>query len=122
MKKYIFTESQIKKILTHQINEQVPTQGKCIEGLFKNSFVEGSNTNITEKIKTGKFKVTHINGSVKLNDKDYNNSSVQKGIIITPETKINICIGSSMVMSGMGLRECAIVHNPNGLQFIPQVA
>jgi hypothetical protein len=54
MKKFIFTESQIRKILTHEINEQVPTQGKCVEGLFKNSFVEGPNSNITEKIKNRK--------------------------------------------------------------------
>lgn len=122
MKKYIFTESQLRKILTHQINEQASIEGKCVEGLLKNSILTTPDRNISEKLKTGRFKVINITGSVTLNDKDYNNSMVQKGIIITPETKINICIGSSMVMSGMGLKECGIVHNPKGIQFIPQVA
>ena len=122
MKKYIFTDNQIRKILTHQINEQIPTEGKCVEGLLKNSYIKNPNPNITEKIKTTKFKVINITGTVKLNGKHYDNTMVQKGIIITPETTINICIGSLMAMSGGGMRECGIVHNPKGIEFIPQLA
>jgi|LauGreDrversion4_2_1035121.scaffolds.fasta_scaffold07334_4 hypothetical protein len=119
MKKYIFTESQIKKIIDTQINEQ---NSMCGEGLLKNAIIDDEKPNIREKIKTGKFKVIEIKGDVKLNGKKYDMSSVQKGIIITPNTTISICSGSSMIMSGMGLPECGVFQKNNGIRFVPQVA
>lgn len=119
MKKYIFTESQIKKIIDKEIDEQNPM---CGEGLLKNAIIDDEKPNIREKIKTGKFKVINIQGDVKLNGKRYDKSSVQKGIIITPNTTINICSGSSMVMSGMGLPECGVFQDEKGIRFEPQVA
>ena len=119
MKKYIFTESQIKKIIDKEINEKSPM---CSEGLLKNAFIDQEKPNIREKIKNGKFKVINIQGEVNLNGKKYDMSSVQKGIIITPNTSIKICSGSSMVMSGMGLPECGVLQSDKGLKFVPQVA
>jgi hypothetical protein len=119
MKKYIFTESQIKKIIDKEINEQNPM---CGEGLLKNAFINNEKPNIREKIKTGKFKVINITGDVMLNGKKYDRTSVQKGIIITPNTTISICSGSGMVMSGMGLPECGVFQKNDGIEFVSQVA
>lgn len=120
MKKYIFTESQIKKIIDVEINEQNPM---CGEGLLKDAIIKDETPNIREKIKNGKFKVINIKGDVRLNGKRYDKSSVEKGIIITPNTTINICSGSFMVMSGMGLPECGVSHHRgDGIQFFPRLA
>lgn len=121
MKKYIFTENQVKKIITDVINEQTSTEGKCVESLFKNVIVKGKNLDISNKIKSNRFKVMDINGTVNLNGKTYNQSSLKNSVIITPETKINICVGSSMVISGGGFNEALIIHSENGVMFNPQV-
>jgi hypothetical protein len=121
MKKFIFTESQIKKIISNEINEQDQSQTLCVESLLKNAIVDGKNSEIGKILSNGKFKVTDIVGNVNLNGKPYNRESVQKGIILTPNTKVNICAGSSIIMSGMGLKECGLVHDPNGVKFLPNL-
>lgn len=120
MKKYIFTENQIKKVITDVINEQTSTKGKCVESLFKDSIVD--NPKVKNIINTKSFQVTDIIGSVNLNGKPYNQSSLKNRVIITPQTTINICVGSSMVLSGGGLSQAGIVHDVNGVKFIPQVS
>lgn len=122
MKKYIFTESQIKKVISNVVNEQIPTKGKCMESLFKNVIVQGNDQETVNKIKTNRFKVININGTVNLNGKPYNQSSLKNTVIITPDTTINICIGSSLVISGAGFGEAGVVYNQKGVMFIPQVA
>lgn len=122
MKKYILTETQVKKIINQVINEQIPTKGKCVTSLFKNSIIDGDNSDAANKIKTTRFVVTNINGSVKLNGKIYDQRSLKNTVTITPDTTINICIGSSMVLSGGGFREAGISAGPDGLMFTPQVA
>lgn len=123
MKKFIFTESQIKKIISHQINEQ---NAMCTQNLLKNAAINLAGTNQPENkirsiLQTGKFKVTSINGNVKLNGKPYNNQSVAKGVIITPDTTIEICSGNTIMMSGMGMPQCSITHGEN-ITFTPTVA
>lgn len=123
MKKFIFTESQLRKLISHQINEQ---NAMCAQNLFKNATINLAGTNQPESkirtiLQTGKFKVTSINGNVKLNGKPYNNQSVAKGVIITPDTTIEICSGNTIVMSGMGLPQCSITHGEN-ITFTPMVA
>jgi hypothetical protein len=121
MKKYIFTESQLKKVISNVVNEQTTTKGKCVESSFKNVIVQDNNPQTVNKIKSNKFKVIDIQGTVNLNGKPYNQSSLKNTVIITPETTINVCIGSSLVISGAGFREAGIVHNEKGVMFIPQV-
>lgn len=120
MKKYIFTENQIKKVITDVINEQTSTKGKCAESLFKDSIVD--DPKLKNIINTKNFEVTNINGSVNLNGKPYNQSSLKNRVIITPQTTINICVGSSLVLNGGGLKEAGVVNDVNGVKFIPQVA
>lgn len=123
MKKFIFTESQIKKIISHQLDEQ---NAMCSKNLFKNASINLSGVNHPESkikslIQTGKFKVTQIDGEVELNGKPYNNQSVTKGVIITPDTTIQICSGNTIFMSGMGLPQCSITYGEN-ITFNPMVA
>ena len=120
MKKFIFTESQIKKIITHQINEQNPL---CAKNLLKNANVLSPGPMFPEEklrtaIQTGKFKVIDISGDVKLNGKLYDSKSVDKGIILTPNTTIEICSGNGMIVSGMNLGQCTITNDQN-LKFSP---
>ena len=115
MKKFIFTESQIKKIVSHQINEQ---NAMCAKNLFKNATINtaGSKTpqnNVKSAIQTGRFRVMEINGDVKLNGKLYNDQSVAKGVIITPDTTIEICSGNVVIVNGMSLGDCSITHGEN---------
>lgn len=121
MKKYIFTESQVKKIISNEINEQVSPQSNCVETVLKNSILENKTPQLLKALASGKFKVTDIVGDVKLNGKPYDRNLVQKGIVLTPETTVTICVGSSIIMSGMGLKQCGLVHGPNGVVFIPQI-
>lgn len=123
MKKFIFTESQIKKIISHQINEQ---NAMCAKNIFKNATINLNGTKqpenqIRKTLQTGNFKVIKIEGDVKLNGKPYNSQSVSKGVIIAPETTIEICSGNSIIMSGMGFQRCSITHGEN-ITFNPMVA
>ena len=68
--------------------------------------------------KPTKFKVTGIDGEVHFNGKRYNS----EGAIITPDTTIKMGPNSNVRMSGMGMPECSLRYDPNGIVFSPQYA
>jgi hypothetical protein len=111
MKKYVFTESQIKKIVNHLIKEESEVEGCGRPGmpsqraLFKDSEIsEYDNQKEFRSILTSpncKFKVIRNDGGVKLNGKP-----AQEGMIIVPNTTVEMCNMSSYLMiSGMGYPE-----------------
>jgi hypothetical protein len=129
MKKYIFTESQLKNIIDNQVVEQkgfwAPKPGSATS-LLKDIRVNmegygGDAKKVKLALQTGKFKVTNANSGVILNDKPYSYEDVRsKNLILTPQTKIEL--SGSIQMSGMGMPECEIHYDANGdyLEFIPQ--
>jgi hypothetical protein len=118
MKKYIFTESQVKKIINSQVNEQVMNTLRQTNTLADMDY-PGISPEFANLIRTkGTFKV--INGDfgfATLNDKP-----AHVGAIITPQTKITLGMSSSIVMSGMHLPEAGINFGQNKLEFVKQVA
>jgi hypothetical protein len=129
MKKYVFTESQLKKIIDNQLIEQKgfwappsPTAKSLLKDIKINmEGYEGDVKKIKMALQTGKFKVTNSSNGVKLNNKSYGIEDIRsKNLIVTPQTLIEL--SGSMQMSGMGMPECEIRYEGNGgyLEFIPQ--
>ena len=109
MKKYIFTESQIKKIIDNQITEnkdlQEQSMGSAVttNTLPQMEYVFFQDPSLIEKIKKqGVFKVIRFENTgkgIKLND-----TPIKEGQIINVNTKISIPMSSSIIVSGMGIK------------------
>jgi hypothetical protein len=109
MKKYIFTESQIKKIIDSQITEskdlQEQTMGSAVttNTLPQMEYVFFQDPSLIEKIKKqGVFKVIRFENTgkgIKLNG-----TPIKEGQIINVNTKISIPMSSSIIVSGMGIK------------------
>lgn len=129
MKKYVFTESQLKNIIDNQVNEQKgfwappqPTAKSLLKDIRVNMEGYGDDPKkVKMALQTGKFKITNTSNGVKLNNKSYGIEDVRsKNLIVTPQTLIEL--SGSIQMSGMGMPECEIRYEGNGgyLEFIPQ--
>ena len=127
--KYIFTESQIKKIIDNQLNEQKgfwappqPTAKALLKDIRVNmEGYQGDVKKIKTALQSGQFKVKGVSDWVKLNGKTYNSESIRsKNLIVTSGTLIEL--SGSMQMSGEGMPECEVRYEGNGgyLEFIPQ--
>ena len=109
MKKYIFTESQIKKIIDRQIVEnkdlQEQSMGSAVttNTLPQMEYVFFQDPSLIEKIKKqGVFKVIRFENTgkgIKLNG-----TPIKEGQIINVNTKISIPMSSSIIVSGMGIK------------------
>jgi hypothetical protein len=109
MKKYIFTESQIKKIIDNQLVEskdlQEQTMGSAVttNTLPQMEYVFFQDPSLIEKIKKqGVFKVIRFENTgkgIKLNG-----TPIKEGQIINVNTKISIPMSSSIIVSGMGIK------------------
>ena len=109
MKKYIFTENQIKKIIDNQITEskdlQEQTMGSVIttNTLPQMEYVFFQNPSLIEKIKKqGVFKVIRFENTgkgIKLNG-----TPIQVGQIINTQTKVSVPMSASIIVSGMGIK------------------
>jgi hypothetical protein len=109
MKKYIFTESQIKKIIDNQIVEnkdlQEQSMGSAVttNTLPQMEYVFFQDPSLIEKIKKqGVFKVIRFENTgkgIKLNG-----TPIKEGQIINVNTKISIPMSSSIIVSGMGIK------------------
>jgi hypothetical protein len=125
MKKYIFTESQIKSLIDNQLNEQmmgsVTTTGNLANMIYDN--VKPELVDLIKK--SGKFTVVDFENTGRGIFLSGNNGSkpVAKGQIITPQTNITIPMSSYLYVSGMGLRKAVItMANDNKLSFSGYVA
>ncbi len=126
MKKYIFTETQLKNVLSIIVEETTSNKGGWCQpsgyspqsSLMKDCEINSQNTiDIQNKLKTGKFKVTSVSGQILLNHKN-----VTPGMIITPDSTIEICMNGELMLSGMGLPQCKVESGQNRPLFTPQVA
>jgi hypothetical protein len=129
MKKYVFTESQVKKIIDHLIKEEEESEaGDCgrpgmptLKGLFKNCEIEDADQNKFKKLLNSpncKFQVKSVDGGIKLNGK-----WAQKGMILTPDTSIEICnMSTYLMLSGMGYPEAYVTWGQDAPAFGSQHA
>jgi len=118
MKKYIFTEAQIKKIIDSQINEDF-NQQQLISGSLATLDYSGVDPKLAQTIKTaGRFVITKGNVS----GVSLNGAPAKIGSLIGVGTKITMGINNYIVMSGMHLPEAGISYGQNGLIFSQQVA
>jgi hypothetical protein len=120
MKKYIFTESQIKKVIDGVINEQSMGSNKQTATIPNMQFTNVK-PDLIDIIKTkGVFKViqgTDVGTGILLNNKP-----VQIGMDVTKQTIITVPMSSFLILSGMGLPKASIEYNNNGLVFNGYVA
>lgn len=111
MKTYILTESQLKRVINHVVNEQSTVRcekSKLIDILTQNNF----STIYGKKIL---FKITGITYQAKLNGRYYTNDNLKKKpAYLTGDTLIELCNNESITFSGMGFPECLLAVNPNG--------
>lgn len=121
MKKYIFTESQVKKIVNRLMEEDIESAGCGQHGvpsqksLFKDCKISqyDNETEIRKLINSPKckFKVMSVEGGVKLNGK-----WATEGMIIVPNTTVEICTMSTYIyLSGMGYPEAFITFGNDGI-------
>jgi hypothetical protein len=120
MKKYIFTENQIKKIIDNQLNEEVSTsRTSSVSGTIKNATTIQGTINIIKRLKTQKVKlvVLGFHSDVSNSDvynKNYKSPSVVGSIAGIPidknakgkqfdnETVITLNNGSTLVFGVVG--------------------
>lgn len=120
MGKYIFTESQIKKIINSQLDEQMsPKTGSKISGTIKNAITIQGNIDIVKRLKTQKVKlvVLGFRSDVSNSDvynKNYKSPSIVGSIAGTPldknakgkqfdnETVITLNNGATLVFGVVG--------------------
>jgi hypothetical protein len=123
MKKYIFTENQIKKVLDSIVAEQ--TMGSSVEQgnltTMQYNMVRNKNPKFIEQIKKqGIFSVIDFmqaGSGITLNGK-----KIAKGQIIKPQTQISLPMSSTIIISGMGISQGQITFGQNGLEFSDYVA
>ena len=121
MRKYIFTESQVKKIINQLMEEDMENGGCGQNGvppqksLFKDCQIS-QNDNETEIRKLinspkCKFRVMRVEGGVKLNGK-----WAVEGMIIVPNTTVEVChMSTNIYLSGMGYPEAFITFGNDGI-------
>ena len=99
MKKYIFTESQIKKIIDSQINEQsmgsVKMNGKLLDMNYENTTPQAISNIKTNGVTV--FKVDNTGSGIMINDKP-----ATIGQIIKPEFKITVPMSSYLYVTYIG--------------------
>jgi hypothetical protein len=131
MKKYIFTENQIKTIINSQLSEQLSEQSNhmsntpMVKGTLANIQIDptgdrylGSGADLLKIARSGKFKVLHIVGEARLNGKWFNTESVQKqNVIVTSQTVIELHEGNHLLMSGAGQDEADVWAENGRLYF-----
>jgi len=128
MKKYIFTESQYNKLVKTILkeDEEVSVGMQCYpagyaaqKSLMKNCEISDNDSpnEMKQLLKTGKFKVIKVDGSATLNGK-----RAAVGMIITPETTIEVCMSTYIYISGMGYPEAFISWGQNNVMFGSQHA
>ena len=118
MKSIILTEGQVKNLLDNVITEQTMNT-ICDTSLLYDILNRASNLPFKKEI--AKFKVTNINGTgVKFNGKPIEDGT--GGYTLLPKTTITMCMSDHIFMSGMGLPNCGIQWDKNGLSFITQYA
>lgn len=111
----------VKKVLLEEEWGYVTSDLKDCK--IDNSF-KSRNEEYVKKILKGqsgkptKFKVTGIEGDVYFNGKRYDS----EGAILTPDTTIKMGPNSHVRMSGMGMPECSLRYDPDGIEFSPQYA
>ena len=115
MKKYIFTESQIKKVIDGIVNEQ--TMGsQTMSGTLLNMEYTNVDPKLIDTIKkAGKFKVMRVDNTG--NGIIVNGKPEAVGQIITPATQITLPMSSYLYVSGMGLPNASISFGNNNLMF-----
>jgi hypothetical protein len=139
MKKYIFTESQIKSVIDSEINEQkkrnpnqefwappMPTAKARLKDVKINlQGTKNTMEQVKKALQNGKFNITGSSNGAILNNKPYSiQDTASKKLFITPDTLIEL--QGSLQMSGMGMPECQISYvqdnnTGNGwLEFTPQ--
>jgi hypothetical protein len=129
MKKYIFTESQIKKIIDSQLNEQMsPKTMSKVSGAIKTATTTQSNIDIIKRLKTQKVKlvVLGFRSDVSNSDvynKNYKSPSVVGSIGGTPidknargkqfdnETVITLNNGATLVFGVVGAEPHLAIAN-----------
>jgi hypothetical protein len=127
MKKYIFTESQIKKIVDNEINEQM--MGSAVQkgnlSTMEYNMVNNKNPKFVDQIKKqGKLKVIDFEESGKgiFLKGGKGVVKISKGQIITPQTEITLPMSSRILISGMGISQGQITYGQNSLEFTDYVA
>ena len=117
----------VKKVLLEDGYGYVTSDLKDCKIDIDNSFNSRNNSRNEEYVKKilkgqsgkpTKFKVTDIDGDVYFNGKRYDS----EGAILTPDTTIKMGPNSHVRMSGMGMPECSLSYDPNGIVFSPQYA
>lgn len=120
MKKYIFTESQIKKVIDSLVTEQ-SMGSQTMTGTLANMEYTNVNPQLVDTIKkSGKFKVTRVDNSG--NGVMVNGKPAAVGQIITPMTQIMVPMSGYLYISGMGLPNASISFGTNNLTFSGIVA
>lgn len=127
MKKYILTESQIKKVIDNLISEQpkdTPNRPKfkgSLKTLLPSLIHYSGSADELKKIylnPSAKFKVMSTHGEVYLNGKYISSEEAEKRpVIITPQTTIEMSGLARILMSGMGQDEAEIYVNDGKLYF-----
>jgi len=125
MKKYIFTENQIKTIINSQLSEQSNHMSNppMVKGTLANVQIDGdrylgNGSDLVKIARSGKFKVLHIVGEARLNGKWFNPETVQKqSVIVTTQTVIEMREGCHLLMSGAGQDEVDVWAESGKLYF-----
>jgi hypothetical protein len=127
MKKYIFTESQIKKIVDNEINEQM--MGSMVQkgnlSTMEYKMVNNKDPKFVDQIKKqGKLQVIDFQESGKgiFLKGGKGLVKISKGQIITPQTEITLPMSSRIIISGMGISQGQIAYGQNSLEFTDYVA
>jgi hypothetical protein len=113
MKKYIFTENQIKTIINSQLSEQSNhfSNPPMVKGTLNTVQIDGGGylgnpSDLVKIARSGRFKVLHIVGEARLNGKWFQPETVQKQtVIVTTQTVIEMREGCHLLMSGAGQDE-----------------
>ena len=83
MKKYIFTENQIKKIIDTQLNEEVSTPGtSSISGTIRKAQTIQSNIDIIKKLKTNTVKLKILGFTSKVSNSDVYNKKYKSPTVV----------------------------------------
>jgi len=127
MKKYIFTESQIKKIVDNEINEQM--MGSMVQkgnlSTMEYNMINNKDPKFVDQIKKqGKLQVIDFQESGKgiFLKGGKGLVKISKGQIITPQTEITLPMSSRIIISGMGISQGQIAYGQNSLEFTDYVA
>lgn len=129
MKKYIFTENQIKKIIDNQLNEEISTpRTSSTSGTIKNATTIQGNIDIVKRLKTQKVKLVVLGFRSDVSNSDVYNKNYKsptvvgsiagvpidknlKGKQFNNETVITLNNGSTLIFGVVGAESHLAIAN-----------